>query len=157
MTVPQNIRHALAGRSDTDGKAIRDLEVFHRELAASYEFRFVNAQDLDNSEWAIFRHVEQLVRMVGGLPKNVKEIKVSETMRPDLLTGDATVGLWDADTRRIIIKRSQLASLPLFAGTLLHEITHAATGHPDVSRAFESALTELIGSLAAAHCTPSRT
>ncbi len=85
----------------------------------------------------------------------MKEIKVSETMRPDILMDDTAVGLWDPTTQRIIIKRSQLGTLRLFAGTLLHEMTHAATGLPDVSRPFESALTDLLGETAAAHCAVS--
>jgi hypothetical protein len=43
-----------------------------------------------------------------------------------------------------------LATLTSFAGTLLHEITHANSGYPDVSREFESALTEVIGQLSGA-------
>lgn len=34
-----------------------------------------------------------------------------------------------------------------FAATLLHEITHAKSGFTDVSREFETALTEVIGIL----------
>ena len=41
--------------------------------------------------------------------------------------------------------RSQLQSVQAFAGTLLHELTHARTGASDVSRAFELGLTEVIG------------
>ncbi len=58
-------------------------------------------------------------------------------------------GFWEPGTGRVIIHRGQLAQLSSFAGTLLHELTHARTGYDDVSRDFESALTEVIGLLAA--------
>ena len=77
-------------------------------------------------------------------------MKISETMRPDFGTGRECQGLWEAEKRRIIIKRSELASINSFAGTLLHEITHANSGCPDVSREFENALTEVIGQLSSA-------
>jgi hypothetical protein len=48
----------------------------------------------------------------------------------------------------IVILRSQLASSRRFAGTLLHEIAHAKTGYPDVSRDFENELTEMLGKVA---------
>ena len=51
----------------------------------------------------------------------------------------------EASNGRIIIKRSQLGSLPDFAGTLLHEVAHARSGLGDVSRDFESVLTEFLG------------
>ena len=56
-------------------------------------------------------------------------------------------GLWEPEKRWIIIKRTELAKLTSFAGTLLHEVTHAKTGFSDVSREFEDALTEIIGQL----------
>ena len=60
-----------------------------------------------------------------------------------------TVGLWDSKSRIIWIKRSQLRSLSAFAGTLIHECTHAATRYGDVSRNFETALTDNLGKMAA--------
>ena len=46
------------------------------------------------------------------------------------------------------IKRSELRSLDAFAGTLLHEVAHAVSGTPDVSAAFEDALTAETGTVA---------
>jgi hypothetical protein len=50
-------------------------------------------------------------------------------------------GLWEPSNRQIIIKRSELRSLEAFAGTLLHSVVHARTGHDDVTREFENELT----------------
>ena len=43
---------------------------------------------------------------------------------------------------RIIVKRSQLQSLADFAGTVLHELSHALSDAPDMSLEFERQLTE---------------
>jgi len=64
------------------------------------------------------------------------------------------LGLWDEGTASIVIKRTQLASLAAFAGTLLHEITHARSGFDDVTREFEIELTEMLGVLAASQLAP---
>ena len=92
---------------------------------------------------------EKIGGLVGGIPKNVKHVKVSETMRPDIMSGYTPQGLWDGATNSIIVLRKQLASIEQFAGTLLHEIAHARTGYSDVSRDFETALTEMLGRVAA--------
>lgn len=78
--------------------------------------------------------------------KNIKEIRISETMRVDH-AGNETLGLWEPLDQRITIKRSQLGSVIDFAGTLLHEITHAFTGADDESMEFERGLTQLLGQL----------
>jgi hypothetical protein len=59
------------------------------------------------------------------------------------------VGLWEHADGHIIIKRTQLHSLPTFAGTVLHELAHALSQAPDVSIEFEQKLTEEIGVIAA--------
>ena len=59
-----------------------------------------------------------------------------------------TAGLWEPKDHRIVIKRSELRSPETYAGTLLHEVAHAVSGTPDVSAAFEDALTAEIGTVA---------
>lgn len=149
VTVPENIRNSLRGLTDLKGNPVRDLGVFQAEYAQSFEFKFVPADKLNKSERKIFEQREKIARLVGGIPKKVKHIKVSETMRPDIMSGYTPQGLWDEATNSIIIIRKQLGSLEGFAGTLLHEIAHAKTGYDDVSRDFESALTEMLGRVAA--------
>ncbi len=79
---------------------------------------------------------------------NYKSVKISEELYTDEKK-TVTLGLWDAKTRTIWIRRSQLCSIESFAGTLIHECTHAASRCGDVSRAFEAALTENLGRQAA--------
>lgn len=149
ITVPENIRNSLRGVTDLKGNPVRDLGVFQSEYAQSFEFRFVNPEKLSKSEQKVFEEREKIASLVGGLPRNVKQIKISETMRPDIMSGYTPQGLWDPASNSIIILREQLRVLEKFAGTLLHEIAHAKTGYVDVSRDFENALTDMLGRVAA--------
>jgi hypothetical protein len=149
VTVPENIKERLHGIKDIRGRPVRDLDVYLREFADSFEFTFVERNKLSAAEREIFDMHGKIAKLVGGLPREVKEIKISETMRPDFASTCDAVGLWEPSNRRIIIKRSQLRVIEAFAGTLLHEITHAATGYEDVTREFESGLTTALGKAAA--------
>ena len=145
VTLPENIKERLHGVKDIKGNSVRDLEVYQREWAESFEFKFVDKSDLSTRERAIFDKHKEIAKLIGGFPGGVKEVRISETMRPDFISKHDPVGLWESDKRRIIIKRSQLRSLEAFAGTLLHELTHARTGYDDVTREFEEELTDGLG------------
>ena len=147
IAIPGNVRQALVGLKDLEGNPVRDLSVFQKEWSDSFEFKFVSAENLTAAERRIFDCWPQIAKLVGGLPARVKEVKISETMRPEFDTGRECQGLWEPAKRRIIIKRSELATIQEFAGTLLHELTHAKSGFSDVSRDFETALTDVIGEL----------
>jgi len=149
ITLPENIKERLHGIKDIKGNPVRDLEVYQREWAESFEFKFLGRSDLSAAERAIYDRHKEIASLIGGLPAGVNEVKVSETMRPDSTGMQDPVGLWESEKRRIIIKRSQLRSLEAFAGTLLHEITHARTGYDDVTREFEEGLTDALGKVSA--------
>ncbi len=148
VCVPENIKNSLQGVSDLEGNPVRDLSVYRAEWEKSFEFKFVGPEKLSKAEKAVFERSRTIADLVGGLPKRVREIKITETMRPDFLTGVATQGLWDSSSGSIIILRSELNSLSSFAGTLLHEIAHAKSGYLDVTRDFESELTSMLGQVA---------
>lgn len=148
VTVPDSIRSAVAGTRDITGNPVRDLGVVLNEWAETFAFSFVDPKSLTSAEQKVFDEWRNIVRVGGGLPPGVEELCISETMRPDHTTREP-LGLWESATGRIIIKRSELASIERFGGTLLHELTHARTGFPDVSREFESALTQVIGTVVA--------
>ena len=95
-----------------------------------------------------------MLALRGGRPSGVHQILVSETMRVAAAGYGQTAGLWEAKEPRIVIKRSELGSLETYAGTLLHEVAHAISGTPDVSAAFEDALTTETGEVAAAALSP---
>jgi hypothetical protein len=149
IPVPENIKNSLRGISDLQGNPVRDLTVYRTEWEKSFEFKFVKPDKLGKAEAAVFERWKAIADLVGGLPKSVREIKISETLRPDFLTGTVTEGLWDPALGSIIVLRSQLNSLPSFAGTLLHEIAHAKSGYDDVTRDFETELTHMLGRVAA--------
>jgi hypothetical protein len=150
VTIPDNVRRTVSGLTDANGQPVRDMAVLRQEWSKGFEFSFVRVEDLSCSERDVFEKWKHIAQLGGGLPANVIEIKISETMRPDAINGDNTIGLWEPGHGRIILKRCQLSSTASFAGTLLHEITHARSGYSDVSRDFEGALTETLGTVAAA-------
>jgi hypothetical protein len=151
IAIPGNVRSALIGLKDLQGNPVRDLSVYQSEWNNSFEFKFVSRDQLTPAERKIFDLWQPIVDLAGGLSTKVREVKISETMRPDFGTGRECQGLWESEKKRIIVKRSELADIESFAGTLLHEVTHANSGYPDVSREFENALTEVIGQLASAY------
>lgn len=147
VTVPESIKDRLRGTQDIQGNAVQEIGEYERQWVDSFEFKFISEKQLGSKEREIFAQRKRIVEIAGGLPSSVKEIVISETMRPNLVTRMDAAGLWDAGEGRIIIKRSELRSLESFAGTLLHELVHARTGFGDVSREFELALTALLGSV----------
>ncbi|MGP8260179.1 MAG: ATP-binding protein [Acidobacteriaceae bacterium] len=156
VTIPDSIKNGLHGTLDIAGNPVRDLSVFQSEWNESFEFKFIPINKLTNSERKVFEQRNAIAGLIGGLPKCVRDVRVSETMRPDFFSSNDAAGLWDPATSCIVIKRTQLSCLPDFAGTLLHEIAHARSGYDDVSRDFESELTSMLGIVAALHVAPKK-
>ena len=145
ITIPSNLKEKIRGLTDLAGNPIRELSQFSIEYAQSFEFKFIDPKDLRPGEKEVFDRTDEILRLIGGRPKAVKEIRISETMRKELGSFVEAEGLWEGSRGRIIIKRTTLRSIEKYAGTLLHEIAHALSGADDVSRAFESELTQIIG------------
>lgn len=149
VTVAQSIKDRLHNLKDLQGKPVRDLEVYRQEWARSFKFEFIPPTRLTLDERRVFDFWSKIAGLAGGLRLAVREIKISEVMRPDLRSNSEPVGLWEPERQRIVIKRSQLRSIDAFAGTLLHELVHAESGSEDVTREFEQALTDLLGKVSA--------
>ena len=145
ITIPSSIGSKIEEQSDLSGKPIKSLCQFEKEWNESFEFNFVNPSMLNRSERDIFDVTPRILALVGGLPDNVKDIKISESMRMESFAFIEAVGLWNPPN--IIIKRSQLGNIEKYAGTLLHEIAHARSGAPDISCEFEISMTELLGKM----------
>ena len=152
--MPVAIALKLGTVTDDAGNPLQSLARFAQEWSGSVKYKFVSESDLSRNESAIFRRWREIADLAGRLPREVKEVKVSETMRPSVTEGMNPAGLWEPANGWVIVHREQLRSLGAFAGTLLHEFTHASTGYADVSRDFECALTDLIGKLAARALPP---
>ena len=145
VTIPENLKQRIQGSRDISGTLIRDLGQFYSEYHESFEFKFIDPSDLTSQEREIFGKTDETLNLIGGKPRKIKEIKISETMRKELVSFIERNGVWEESTGRIIIKRSQLKRIEDYAGTLLHEVAHAISGTTDVSREFEDELTRLLG------------
>ena len=139
------MKERVRGLRDISGNPIRELSEFYKEYNESFEFKFVSPKDFTPQEKAVFENTSDIFKLVGGKPKVVKDVKISETMRKAQGTFVEAEGLWEPSSQSIIIKRSVLKMREQYAGTLLHEVAHATTSAPDVDRDFETELTRLLG------------
>jgi len=145
IVVPETIRRKLPSLRDAAGNPIRDLDRYRDEWQDSFQFTFVDPADFSAAERAVWDALPRIFAARGGRSRNVRDVRVSETMR--LMEGryQEAVGVWEPGEGRVIVKRTQLQSLATFAGTILHELSHALSGAPDVSIEFEQQLTEELG------------
>ncbi len=146
VVIPESVAAKIPALTNFSGQAVRNLDQYIEERRQSFQFTFIRPEHLTDSETKVFQLTDKIFSLIGGRPGIIKELAISETMRP----GDTlnTVGLWLPGERKMIILRSQLQSLSKYASTLLHESAHALSGAPDISREFESQLTKLLGTIA---------
>jgi len=149
LTVTDILAKKIEGITDTAGQPVTAISQFIREHNESFQFTWISPDQLTPQESSVWQHLDRILAHIGGRPRVVSEIRISETMSAGSFMSHDTLGLWDPQNRWIILKRSILASLDQFAGILLHEAIHAKYAVCDVSRDFEHYLTELCGSLAA--------
>lgn len=147
LTIPENLRAKIADSVDVEGNRMVDLTEFTDTYNDSFSFDFVEVEVLGSQERKILDTTAFIIEAFGGRPAKVAGIKISNTMRPDLMSSSQTLGCWDPSTSCIVIWRPQLNSFEEFASVLIHELVHAKTGYSDVTRDFENALTTTIGDL----------
>jgi hypothetical protein len=147
VTVSEKLTDKIEGITDLSGERVTEISEFIRQHNDSFEFTWIDPTELSEKESEVWNYHDQILSFLGGLPANVQEVRISETMSKDPSGRDA-VGLWIDDEEIIVIKRCRLNSVSQLAGTLLHEAIHAKFGVSDVSREFEARLTRLIGDLA---------
>jgi hypothetical protein len=135
IVVPQTIRRKLPGLRD----AWQD----------SFRFTFIDPSELSGAERAVWETLPQIFAARGGISRHVTQVLVSEAMRPMEGRYQEAVGFWEPVEGWIIVKRSQLQSVADFAATILHELSHALSGAPDLSLDFELQLTAELGSIVA--------
>ena len=129
-------------------RTVMTLEKYNQSKNNAFSGDALNISDLTPAEQEVYNMMPEILAFMNGLPGVIASVKISEELYTDEKK-TITLGLWDAKTRTIWIRRSQLSSIESFAGTLIHECTHAASRCGDVSRAFETALTENLGRQAA--------
>jgi hypothetical protein len=150
VVVPTSIAVKLSQIQDIQGQPIRDLREYREEWDRSFQFRFVPPQQLSPSEQRIFALTQPILNLLSNpvLAARLKEVCISETMRMDA-RGEEVLGVWEPTDHLIVIRRDQLRDVEHYAGTLLHEATHAITGADDGSFEFEQGLTHHLGKVAA--------
>ncbi|MGH9046475.1 MAG: ATP-binding protein [Acidimicrobiales bacterium] len=146
VVVPDEIARALGGMSDLEGNPMFDIGRFQDEWNQSFVFELVLPADMTDAERSIYDLARPVTELAGFDLRRcgVKEICVSEKMRLSE-AGAEVLGVWDPAEARVVVRRDQLGSPAAFCGTLLHELEHATSGHPDGTLAFEEALTHRLG------------
>ncbi len=143
ITIPDNLRDKIHGAQDLEGKPIVDIFQFSDDYSKSFKFRYIESSELNDGEKFVFESIDKIFSLIGGQPKQILDVKISETMRKNFMGDDDVAGAWSDGL--IVIRKDQLGSLVDFSGTLLHETAHAISGASDSSRPFEQALSELLG------------
>jgi hypothetical protein len=147
ITIPDTLASKLQTSRDLDGNEFRNLDTYAVEWNEKFEFDIVDVKNLNRNEREIFDYKDIILDWFPKQKNKVKDIVVSETMRPDDYSGGDALGLWEPTIKRIVIKRSQLMNLESFAGTFLHELVHAFTNTDDNTIEFEIELTHMLGKL----------
>ena len=145
ITIPENLKYKIKDSTDLSGNPIIDIEQFVSNYNDSFDFTFVNPENLTERESTIYNLTPKIIELFGGQPQRVRSIKISSTMRKDLFSEVETLGCWDGQTNSVVLSRKTLETINDYAGTLIHELIHAKTGEDDVTRAFETSLTQTIG------------
>ncbi len=147
IVIPTNLRDkiALQNEKEEDVNKVRIFTEFVQERSENFKFKIVNEIDLKESEKRVFSKKDKIFQLIGGKPNNIKSVVVSDTMQKDNMTFSQAAAVWESSTQRIIIWRPVLRNEQEYLGILLHEISHATSGAPDATRAFESELTRLLG------------
>ncbi len=145
ISIPENLKEKIKGGTDLSGNPIVDISQFTTTYNDSFSFDFVAIENLTPKEREVYDLTNDILNLVDGKPRIVRDIKISTTMRKDFFSEGETVGIWEPSTGSIIILRKMLNSIKDYAGTLIHEAIHAKSGMGDISRNFEHELTVAIG------------
>jgi hypothetical protein len=151
VTIPENVYAEIEGSTDVAGNEMRDVGAYAVEYEESFEYNWVDEDELTREERTIWSLKDDILNLVADLPE-IEDIRISSTMR--VTGGDdwKTRGTWQPVEQRIVIHRPVLQSRQEFAETLLHEVAHPKSGNAaDQTREFEKGLTELLGEVALSH------
>lgn len=75
----------IKGGLDLSGNPIVDISQFVTTYNDSFSFEFVTIENLTKSEREIFDMTNDILNLIDGKPRSVRDIKVSSTMRKDFL------------------------------------------------------------------------
>jgi hypothetical protein len=149
VVVPDDIARSLGSLTDLNGKPLVDLGRYRDEWNDSFSFTFVGPAAMTPAEQAVYARTREIAALAKiDLTRRRPTVLISETMRLSEV-GDPVLGVWEAAEQRIVIRRDQLNGLARYAGTLLHELGHMASGTVDGTLDFETELSRLLGMAAA--------
>ena len=148
VVVPENLIKRMEdyNAGAEEGRILVTANQYLIDEQKRFNPKIVEIDSLSSSERTIFEMTDNILNLIGGKPNTVKEILIVDNIYKSEYLSE-TVGLWDPEENRILIKRDQLKSIKAYAGTLLHECAHAISKASDVSRDFEEELTKIIGIL----------
>ena len=134
------------------GEHARTFSDYVSDFNHSFEFEFIEKDELSDEEQEIFEKTSKILDLVEWSTQR-PPVRISETMRPETDASAGNLVLHDAlgcysPLMGIIIKRSELSSLKQYASVLLHEAAHASSGATDATREFEYELTVYLGNVA---------
>lgn len=148
VVIPRNLANKMEdyNKGAKEGEAFTTTNQFISDTQSKFKPTIISIEKLTEAEKKVYEKTEEILSIIGGKPTQVREIQITEKIYDSEFYYE-TVGLWQPEEYRILIKRKQLRSISEYAGTLLHECAHAKSGAGDVNRDFESELTSIIGSL----------
>jgi hypothetical protein len=85
ISIPENLKEKIKGGLDLSGKPIIDILQFATNYNDSFSFEFVPFEQLTDKEKEVYNLSNDILNLVDGKPRIVKEIKISATMRKDFL------------------------------------------------------------------------
>src|SRR5580693_2257636 len=96
IVVPETIRRKLPSLRDAHGNPMRDLDRYRIEWQDSFRFTFIDPSDFSYAERSVWDALPRIFAARGGRPRNVRDVRISETMR--LMEGRYTeaVGIWES-------------------------------------------------------------
>ena len=144
--------------SDNDNKRINNNNAtmfgdYVKSWNDSFEFNFIEENDLTDDERIIFQETDKILGFVGWSEDDIPPVRISETLQNEIDSSSGSivtltaVGVY-SPVLGIIIKRSELSSFSSYASVLLHEAAHASSGATDATRCFETELTQYLGRVA---------
>lgn len=119
IIIPENLKAKIKRATDLSGNPIVDIGQFIENYNDSFEFNFVDPDKLNKKEKSVYQLTPKILDLFGLMPKKVKKIRISSTMRKDFFDGTETLGCWDHKTGSIVLARKTLKSLSEYSGTLI--------------------------------------
>ena len=149
IPIPSNIANKIneQNKNSDENDRIVTTSQFLLDQKNRFNPTIIRYDELTLKEQSVYNKTDDILKLIGGKPKNILSIEITDKIYEFEYSSSKTEGLWEPSKRRVLIKRTRLSSLSNYAGTLLHECAHAISGAGDVSRDFEIKLTDIIGKI----------